>query len=247
MAVDDVRFETQDGVSQSFGAFLISTSTDAFIAVRRGRVAAELYFDGMTPSTRHLLQSVSKSLCGTVAGALIGTGELGADDLVTGHVPELAATSFEGATVRHLLDMTAGTRFLEDYDDPAADVRAYERAAGWQPAAPGEEGLDLTGYAAALPNERSHGESFEYRSILTDVLGLVLERAGRAPLAELTSRLLWATDGRRIRRRDHCGPFPKPDGRRRVLDDPSRSRATSASCGCRAGACSDARSCPTTG
>ena len=139
--VDDVRFETQGGASQSLGAFLMSTSTDAFIAVRRGRVAAELYFDGMTPSTRHLLQSVSKSLCGTVAGVLIGTGELRADDPVTGHVPELAATSFEGATVRHLLDMTAGTRFLEDYDDPAADVRAYERAAGWQAAAPGEDEL----------------------------------------------------------------------------------------------------------
>ena len=58
---------------------------------------------------------------------------------MTDHLPELEATSFEGATVRHLLDMTAGTRFSEEYDDAAADVRVYERAAGWQPAAPGEE------------------------------------------------------------------------------------------------------------
>ena len=195
VAIDDVGFQTQGGEWRSLGDFLSSTSTDGFIAVRGGRVAAEMYFDGMTPSTRHLLQSVSKSLCGTVAGALIGTGELSADDLVTDHLPELEATSFEGATVRHLLDMTAGTRFSEEYDDPAPDVRVYERAAGWQPAAPGEEALDLAGYAAALPNERGHGELFEYRSILTDVLGLVLERAGRVPLAELTSHLLWRQMG----------------------------------------------------
>jgi CubicO group peptidase (beta-lactamase class C family) len=191
VAVDDVGFQTQGSGRRHLGDFLRSTSTDGFIALKDGRVAAELYFDGMTPSTRHLLQSVSKSLCGTMAGVLIGTGDLSADDLVTDHVPELEATSFEGATVRHLLDMTAGTRFSEEYDDPTADVRAYERAAGWQPAAPGEEALDLAGYAAALPNQRGHGELFEYRSILTDVLGLVLERAGRMPLAELTSHLLW--------------------------------------------------------
>jgi CubicO group peptidase (beta-lactamase class C family) len=194
VSLDDVRFQTQSGGWQSLGDFLTSTSTDGFVALRGGRVAAEIYFEGMTPSTRHLLHSVSKSLCGTVAGALIGTGVLRADDLVTDHVPEFEATSFEDATVRHLLDMTAGTRFSEDYDDPAADVRAYERAAGWQPAAPGEQ-LDLAGYVAALPNERGHGELFEYRSILTDVLGLVLERAGRAPLAELTSRLIWRQMG----------------------------------------------------
>ena len=195
VAVDDVSFPAQAGGWLSLGEFLSSTSTDGFIALRGGVVAAEIYFDGMTPSTRHLLQSVSKSLCGTVAGLLIGTGALGVDDLVTDHLPELEATSFEGATVRHLLDMTAGTRFSEEYDDPAADVRVYERAAGWQPAAAGEEELDLAGYVAALPNERGHGELFEYRSILTDVLGLVLERAGRAPLAELTSRLLWRQMG----------------------------------------------------
>lgn len=195
VAIDDVGFQRQGGGWQSLGDFLKSTSTDGFIAMRGGRIAAEMYFDGMTPSTRHLLQSVSKSLCGTLAGALSGTDVLSPNDLVTDHVPELEATSFEGATVRHLLDMTAGTRFSEEYDDPDADVRVYERAAGWQPAAAGEEGLDLAGYAAALPNERSHGELFEYRSILTDVLGLVCERAGQAPLAELTSHLLWRQMG----------------------------------------------------
>jgi CubicO group peptidase (beta-lactamase class C family) len=43
-------------------------------------------------------------------------------------------------------------------------------------------------YMAGLTmNERRHGGPFEYRSILTDVLGWVLQRAGGRPFAELFS------------------------------------------------------------
>ena len=79
---------------------------------------AEWYDNGMTRRTRHLLQSVSKSLCATLAGRLVGDGLLEPGALVTDFVAELRGTSFEDATVRHLLDMTAGTSFSEDYDDP---------------------------------------------------------------------------------------------------------------------------------
>ena len=75
-AIDDVSFETQGGGWRSLVEFLSRRRPMASSPMRGGRVAAEMYFDGMTPSARHLLQSVSKSLCGTVAGALIGTGVL---------------------------------------------------------------------------------------------------------------------------------------------------------------------------
>ena len=52
---------------------------------------------------------------------------------VTAIVPELAGTSFDGATVQHLLDMRAGTAFNEEYADPEADVRTYERVYLWRP------------------------------------------------------------------------------------------------------------------
>jgi hypothetical protein len=46
-----------------------------------------------------------------------------------------------------------------------------------------------------LPRERAHGGSFEYQSILTDVLGWVLERAGAMPFAELLSDRIWSKMG----------------------------------------------------
>jgi CubicO group peptidase (beta-lactamase class C family) len=168
-------------------------ATDGLIVLHRGEVVVEVYRRGMRPHDTHLLQSVSKSITGALAGVLVGRAALAPEDAVCDHVPELRGTSFDAASVRDLLDMRTGTRFDENYDDPASDVRASEAQFGWtRGPAPAP---DAIAFLAALANHRDHGGRFEYRSILTDVLGLVLERAGAAPFAELLSRKLWAPMG----------------------------------------------------
>src|SRR5215467_7405357 len=112
---------------------LESTWTDGFLVLHRGRVITEQYFNGMRPETPHLLMSISKSVTSTVAGILAGRGVLDVSAEVTRIVPELRGTSFAGATVQHLLDMRAGTRFNEDYADLNADVRRYEQIYLWRP------------------------------------------------------------------------------------------------------------------
>ena len=192
--VDEVAFKTSAGTSSTLAAYLRSSYTDGFIALHRGRIVSERYFNGMTRHTVHLLQSVSKSLTGALAGALIGSGVLDPESLLTDCLPALGGSSFEGATVRHLLDMSAGTRFSEDYDDPKSDVRLYERAAGWRPPADGQPD-DLVAFILALPNARAHGEAFAYRSILSDVLALVLAAVAGRPFAEAMSSLVWGPMG----------------------------------------------------
>lgn len=178
---------------------LASTWTDGFIVLQQGRVVTEQYFNQMTPDTPHLLMSVSKSVTSAIAGILAELGVLDVGAQVTGIVPELATTSFAGATVQHLLDMRTGTRFSEDYADPAADVRAYERVYLWRPAdAPGggaPAARDAISYFGTLGNDGPHGGPFRYRSILTDVLAWVLERAAGERLHELIARELWQPMG----------------------------------------------------
>jgi len=60
---------------------------------------------------------VSKSVTG-LAGARGPAAKLDVTSPVEAIFPELDGTSFAGATVQHLLDMRAGTRFREDYDYP---------------------------------------------------------------------------------------------------------------------------------
>ena len=169
--------------------------TDGFLVLHRGRVVTERYFNEMTPDTTHLLMSVSKSVTSTVAGILAGRGELDPAAPVTDVVPELAATSFAGATVQHLLDMRTGTRFDETYENVDADVRVYEQVYLWRPREGKRLPEDAIGYFATLRNDGKHGGPFRYRSILTDVLGWVVERAGGARLPELVSRELWRPMG----------------------------------------------------
>jgi CubicO group peptidase (beta-lactamase class C family) len=148
----------------------------------------------MRPETPHLLQSVSKSMIGALAGCLVASGRLDVGRAVEDVVPELHGTSFVGCTVQDLLDMRAGTHFDENYDDPNADVRAYEQVYLWRPRSRGGA-LPATSYFATLRNDGRHGGPFRYRSILTDVLAWVLERAAEARLSELISRELWGPMG----------------------------------------------------
>ena len=171
--------------------FLAETFTDGFLVLREGRVVAEEYGHGMTPGTPHVLMSVSKSVVSAVAGILAGRGVLDPAAEAAAVVPELAGTSFAGATVQHLLDMRAGTRFSEDYADPDADVRRYEQVYLWRPRGGGPVPPDALSYFATLGNDGPHGGPFRYRSILTDVLAWVIERAAGMRLAGLIARELW--------------------------------------------------------
>jgi CubicO group peptidase (beta-lactamase class C family) len=188
------RFSYGDG-ELTVAEMLEETYTDGFLVLHQGRVVAEHYFNGMAPDVPHLLMSVSKSVTSAVAGVLAGQGLLRVSAAVEEIVPELGGTSFEGATVQDLLDMRAGTRFDESYDNPEADVRTYERVYLWRPDNGDPRPADALGYFATLQNDGPHGGPFRYRSILTDVLAWVIERAAGARLHELISRELWQPMG----------------------------------------------------
>jgi CubicO group peptidase (beta-lactamase class C family) len=174
---------------------LEASYSDGFLVLHRGQVRAERYFQGLTPSRPHLVMSISKSLTATVAGILVGRGALSVDALVVDLVPELAGTDWEGATVQHLLDMRAGIKFDETYADVDADVRVYEQVYLWRPRTTPGLPDDARTYMAGLRNKGPHGGPFDYRSVLTDMLGWVLEEVAGAGLAELLERELWGPMG----------------------------------------------------
>src|SRR5262249_24869762 len=159
------------GQELTIADLLAQSCTDGFLVLHRGRIVTEQYFNGMSPDTPHLLMSVSKSVTSAVAGALAGRRPLyvsapGTPLLpapVTAIVPELARTSFDGATIQHLLDMRAGTASNEEYADPEADVRTYERVYLWRPPDGRPVPEDAIAYFATLRNDGRHGGPFRYR------------------------------------------------------------------------------------
>ena len=155
----------------------------------------------MSPRTLHLSQSMAKSVTAAVAGVLIGQGLLDPASLLTAYIPELGRTAYAGATLAHVLDMTSGVAYSEEYTDRYSEVGQTDVASGWKPIPPDadpafrwpahmfEQILGLTRL------EAEHGSRFLYRSIETDVLAFCMERVSGLRLAELVSRHLWQPMG----------------------------------------------------
>lgn len=185
-----------DGVESgsTLETFLLATYTDGFLVLKDGRVLYERYFNGMQANSRHVLMSVSKSLCGILAGWLVESGTLDLDASVATYVPELRDSAYGEATVSQLLDMTASLEFDEDYADPESDVQAQDRAAGWRPRRIDDP---ENGYAflRTLRGRAKHGDSFQYCSATTDVLAWVLERATGRRYPEFLAETLWSRIG----------------------------------------------------
>jgi CubicO group peptidase (beta-lactamase class C family) len=193
--IDRIGFEV-DGRRDTIAGFLDTSFNDGLLVLHRGRIVAERYHNGMSAHTLHLSQSVAKSIVGTVAGILVGRGVVDPAAPVTEYLPELDATAYRGATVQNVLDMTSGVVFDETYTALDSHMAKIDAASGWKerrhadwPASVWELILTLT------ETECAHGASFRYRSVETDVLSFVLQRAAATPLAELVSRELWAPMG----------------------------------------------------
>ncbi|MBV9206375.1 MAG: beta-lactamase family protein [Actinobacteria bacterium] len=184
-----------DSAASSVGEVLADTFTDAYVVLQDGELVTEWYGPEGAPDRTHALMSVSKSVLGCVAAVLIDSGQLDPDGEIVRYVPELAASGYAGALVRHVLDMRSGVRFAEEYANPDADIRRLDEWIGWRPGEPAGEPRGLHAFLATLPAEAPHGGRFLYRSAESDVLGWVCERAAGQPMARLAAELVWAPMG----------------------------------------------------
>ena len=169
---------------------------DAFVVVRDGAVVHEWYAEGMDPHGTHLLMSVSKSLTSTLVGALVAEGLVDPAEQAVAYVPELKGTAWDGGTVQHLLDMSAAVAFNEeDYDDPQSDGCLIEFASGYRLGQRDDVPGDTVSWVVSLEPQGEHGDRFQYRSIITDVLGMVIESVTGQRFSEAFSDRIWSRIG----------------------------------------------------
>jgi CubicO group peptidase (beta-lactamase class C family) len=174
--------------------FLERTHTDGYLILRGHEVVYEQYLNDLTPTTRHLLMSVSKSLCSAVFGKYVETGLVDVSATVSNYLPELQGSAYGSATVQQVLDMTVGVQYDETYDDPASEVQTHDRTAGWRSPRAGDP-TDTYAFLGSLRPSGEHGSTFEYCSANTDVLAWILERITGRGYAELLSADLWSQIG----------------------------------------------------
>lgn len=194
--LDPVPFTTQDGQAMTWGQAVDVNFTDGLVVLHRGQVVYETYRGALQPHMPHLAMSVTKSFAGLLAAMLAHEGAIDPAALVTAYVPELAGTAFADATVRHVMDMTTGVRYREDYVDPDAEVRFYGVAGGISPAPKGYAGpTTIFDFLKTLQKQGEHGQAFAYKTCNTEVLGWIVQRAAGKPFAELVSERIWQKIG----------------------------------------------------
>ena len=198
-ALDAVAFVGAETGSSTWGEHLERSQCDGVCVVHDGRIVFERYFNAMAADTPHLLMSVTKSVCAATLGASVGKGRIGVDDLVCDVAPEFAGTSLDGATVQHVIDMSAGTDFVEDYDlyddaDGDSPLIEYERQAGYRPLG-ARPPIGTLGHFRTYGTAFAHGARFDYRSPLTNIAARLVEIVSGGRFPDVVSEELWGPLG----------------------------------------------------
>ncbi len=186
VVVDD-KGSTVDDVLQA-------THTDGFLVLHHGRIIDERYPRTTSYDTTHLVMSMSKSIVSCVCATLVAEGVIDPEAILETYVPEVANSGYAGARVRDLLDMRSGITFSETYLDPDSEVRVMERSMGWAPRGE-DDPVGMYPFILTCTSERPHGGGFEYRSVESDMLGWVCERATGTRMADLIAERVWAPIG----------------------------------------------------
>jgi CubicO group peptidase (beta-lactamase class C family) len=168
-------------VTQDLGAFLQATDTTAFLVIKDDVLLYEGYFNGHRRDATVTSFSVAKSFVSALVGIAMTEGAIGGiDDPITRYVPELLGTDprYAGVTLRHLLTMSSGIRYVERGLPWSDDARTYY-------------GPNLRAVAVSSPIDGEPGRRFHYNNFHPLLLGLVLERATRRPVAAYLEEKIW--------------------------------------------------------
>lgn len=191
------RWEVKDERGLTIDTYLARQRIMGLLIIKDGEIQLERYQYERKPEQRFVSQSMAKSILSLGFGIALREGKIQSlDDPAERYAPKLAGTLYGETTLRNLLRMASGARFVEDYsgkDDSARFGAAMAR-----------NGIEA---AAKTITEREYpqGTRFNYASAQTHMLSAVLRGAtGMSASDYLTARLwqpigaessaLWRTD-----------------------------------------------------
>lgn len=165
--------------TRSLESFLEKKKTVAFLAIRNDTLLYENYFYGYDSSTIVPSFSVSKSVVSALMGIAIDEGYVySTSQSITFFLKELPS-EFDAITIEDLLNMRSGIDFKEEYTNPFTDMPKYYY------------GTDLLSYIRKLRVKEPPDLNYDYISVNTILLGLIIERATATPLNEYLQRKIW--------------------------------------------------------
>lgn len=179
-----------EGQEHDVAAFMDRNAITGVLVIRHGKVLLERYGLGLQEHDRWSTMSTVKSMTAMLVGAAVQDGAIASiDEPLTRYLPALRDTAYEGVTLRHVMTMSSGVRWVEDYADQTSDVNRYSKSLADK--VPG----GVLKLMASLPRAQPAGSGFLYNSGDTYLLGAALTRAVGKPLADYMSEKIWQPAG----------------------------------------------------
>lgn len=188
-AKEEIGQVTWNGKKQDFKTFLKETNTNAFIIIRNGKITYEQYWNGNTQSTVLPSYSVAKTMTSLLIGQLIDEGKIKESDTFVSILPKFKAnSSFDKVTIRDLLDMNSGIGVSDNYPTGPS---------GWGVAiAQMYATTDINWFLMNNRKMREEPGTFpEYRSVNTQMLGMIIQKVTGRSLAEEFTDRVWQKVG----------------------------------------------------
>lgn len=173
-----------------FKKFVSEQLTAGLLILQDGKIRMEYYALGHSATSRWTSLSVAKSVASTLLGAAIKDGYIkSVDDYVTEYIPDMKGSAYDSVKIRHLLTMTSGVKWNENYADPNSDIAKFNSD-------PVDSGVNATvSYMRKLPAEAKPGKKWLYKTGETHLIGELISAATGQTLSDYLSKKIWAPYG----------------------------------------------------
>jgi CubicO group peptidase (beta-lactamase class C family) len=165
------RFK-QSGVSPALknelDSLLIGSNRYAMLVIQNDSILYEFYNQKIADTTLLPSFSVAKSYVSTMIAIALEEGKIKSlNEPITNYLPELRKrdSRFSNITIQHVLDMRSGIKSSENYFNPMSDVLRL----GF--------GKNINKKSLRISIEKEPNQFFEYKSINTQLLGMIVERS----------------------------------------------------------------------
>lgn len=189
LPVSELKHGPETTLPEGTEAWIRDRTLTSLLVMKNGQIRYEEYFQGTTPDDRRISWSLAKSYLSALFGVLMDEGKIASlDDPVTKYAPGLKGTAYDGATIRNVLNMSSGVVFDEDYLDYDSDINRMGRVVAL--------GGTLDGFTESFSETFAPpGTKWQYVSIDTHVIGMVIRGATGRSVPELLSEKIIAPLG----------------------------------------------------
>jgi CubicO group peptidase (beta-lactamase class C family) len=169
-----------------FGA---TNAMDSLLVIRRGNIVLETHYAPFKPGMKHLVNSVTKAVVGTLTGIALKEGKVERlDQPVLELFPDRKIANVDthkkAITVEHLLDMTSGRDWTEPLTNAVPETMLQmERSRDW------------VGFILDRPMAQAPGQTFNYDSGNSHLLSAILTNKTGSSTLDYARQKLFAPLG----------------------------------------------------